>query len=1779
MPSIKLFGTTYALDNTASDYDLGVARLRLQLVPGPAVKIWIDGPFAGLAFKQLTFKLCCTIVGEEVQLNPGNAVWTGDADIKIGAGTTPLGITRIVAPAPDPEFGLVLETSQANAFGAAMDEAGKGFLTYAEWKKDWMSTLMSLDATANVVEIWPRGGNPSLTIKERFGPTPSDPMVQQDFAAERLRLLDGAFEVAFWPASGAIYLNADVLDPTRKFDAVANGFHFQHVVSEAYLVSAFLFKGGQWLSDGWSLLPADRSGASRLAAPALKDEHGHPLIFSISERLPLSGRQGHVKPTPDPRGETNRAVVIGKAGQTVTANAKMETVDPVAVYSASRTPVKLSNQRLQTPYWVQGRNTPLQSKRPREILGFAADAVLVLDSPQKKGAVGRRDPHDVTLTFTPLRDAARGLRFVFPTVEMPLQTRGPYASTFAMDLPEQVTLQLVGEIKSLEVSRRVATAAVPKIVLPLLDAKWAFSDLGSSPISGDGLAELGAKWLQELDERARGAFPKPIPTTYTHIEGLRVEPDPLSLQRMIAPAPSTSKDPSGAVDKRSVGLVTTVLASEAKAIGAAAKSAALALSQPGTSAQFLFGGAPALTNLKPLAAPAAAVPNPFHEAAAALESGRRGFDGPLEDFFWFWVGDPRGTLPADWAEARRALWDYLVGLRPRLPSPDDWDFDDLVEASERLESARYALAHNPPDILGFDIYDEALRESSPDEVAELLDPDRGSGPLERLLQFAFAPPTMELANRAVAALGSGTLSAYRQTLQGFVTSKLEDAIRDYFKGAVASPKGLFAELLQGLPPVFDMAQTIWRNRNQLAGQMREELLDLAARYGAELTHEAYRELLKQARDAEVFAQILRDHGLPLARLADLAGEPPDYMIVSRRLRRPLSGDPSSDPNRLHPVDRAAALWNHRFDFCQFGGGKAWDMFLDDQATLIVKLGGERDLEEILEEATTAYTEAGRSDPFALDPVHGSDPVKAFVALLPDELLRKDWRGALLINPKIDLERDPVLKTLCGFSHISARFAAVGGRAPEGLPVNLDVWGRIEKVAEADGWATGDGKPIPAAPSWGGADVAWSLIRFSATVKGTTILAGDISFKLDIRELFGRRFDWGPITVAGTLPPTTGSVTGKPRDFSFAAIFDTPRTLDVQVAFIDQVKLKAIRAGSHDGDTTLDLDADLICRDWDVGTFRLEAPKTVKLADFRIRIPEVEAGRAVAMGLMRSLSFDLGGIRFPIGDARSITLAGLDIRPVGVGLLRGKADEIRTALHAETVPLVEPTFDAETPDKRYGYPYLDTRIEFGRTPALDGSGQFSLVARAGMSVAASDDPGPKPKVGKPGVGLASLSGRELKISLFRLITLEFESIDAGVFDLAGGKKAGVIWADGFNISLLSWQLFKKEDDPAKKKARTLVYAHDTTDEKNRGFLAWYAAPGATEGFFTLQWLLIGQNINPGQTLYEGLTALTGSDLAKEMQAVKDLKKKDKFNFELDRKFGWLFGIRFELGELFKPCVLLFQDGVYYGIRLGGPIAKLITGEDDISLAYIPGDTPQLDRFRVALRIAALDLMGAMDSGEIALEWNPAWDFLIDIGQPWRGPNGYMWERAFSIPMGAYEAKFGFFIEKRTSVKAPEDLPPLPSGFKEITLSAGAGFYFGYAYSTRSSIAWVKAGIGVFGVLVGSATLRTPENIGNNPRALLKTSLAKFTVTGALGIYAYGEGGVDVWILSARFRVSAQAFVEVTLVYIPNSRSYLTYTAMLAAAYSASVRVGSGMFSWTFRVSGAVQMQISGSASFG
>jgi hypothetical protein len=241
---------------------------------------------------------------------------------------------------------------------------------------------------------------------------------------------------------------------------------------------------------------------------------------------------------------------------------------------------------------------------------------------------------------------------------------------------------------------------------------------------------------------------------------------------------------------------------------------------------------------------------------------------------------------------------------------------------------------------------------------------------------------------------------------------------------------------------------------------------------------------------------------------------------------------------------------------------------------------------------------------------------------------------------------------------------------------------------------------------------------------------------------------------------------------------------------------------------------------------------------------------------------------------------------------------------------------------------------------------------------------------------------------------------------------------------------------------------------------------------------------------------------------------------------------------------------------------------IALAYIPGKKPELSRFRTEFRCPALDMVGKLRSGLMAMEWAPNWDFVLDFGFPWRVPEGYEWSRAFSMPVGVYEAQFGYFIERRTTLSQSE---------KELTLSAGAGFYLGYKYEVATKLSWIRAGIGIYGVLIGSATLALPES-NNSEQPALKDSLTKLSVTGALGIYAYGEAGVDLWVITARFKVSAQASVTVELVYIPNRGGLMSWNATLSASYSARVTIGCGFLSTPVTKSGSLDFSIVGKSNF-
>ncbi|MBO9110006.1 hypothetical protein J5288_14910 [Agrobacterium sp. S2/73] len=1752
MATLSLFGLDLSIASGGTAQPVfPTLSLTAQLTNGDTrLSVRLDGEIGAVRFANFRSDIDCSKSGDRVALrdddhaaSSGSVTLTvdGQSYLSTAAGVAIIGGQLML----NHEHTLrdeVLEAVTSNPLGA--------FLTLDQLQY-WRASNLRLDLSdvaAPGIDLLSSDNRPRAKLTDQFG-SGSTNRIDQIFQLLGTRIGATGPTILLQPRRGAIYLNADVLDPTTALDARGNGLLFQHVTVEARLEADLAPTINGWKISGWFTAPS----AKRLilGVPALQDEQGHPLVLGIADRLPLCERRGNNRPVTN--GRTNRALVIGRPETVCDFEAELLRVDPLSTYGRERrAPPLASGRTIAPPYWVDNGGALVRNQPPRDIVGWS-----------RNGAIRRGEARlPEAIRFEPYR--ASGGDFLFMQASLIF---GAEAAMLVADLPERAATER-GEEPMPRLRRYRAVGRDATVALPIIDLAWSLADLvGPRQNEVQPLAPMIRDWTRNLDQTLVAAFPRAEVDAFQHIDGHRAMATPQPFARLISTPPVTTMAKGGGRDAAAFALADTILARSA--FMAAQPAALVAAEDPATA--LLFGGSRASDDVA--------------EARGKLDAARQALAPAVEAFFRFWDGVLEDSEPDSTWAARRALRNYLVGEPRTLAAPDDWSLDDLVEASSRLSQARDMVARGPAAILSFEQYADSLADAFPDEVAELIDPAGANTPLSRLFQRVFAPASMEILKRAIEAVCAvkqvTDLAEHLPVLQRFVTAELAEAIASFFQG-VERPSGMIAELLQGLSPIVDQIQALWADHAGYDQAVVEVLDALVERYGPLFTKDVFAAINARKEEATALLDVLNTVGIKLVRLADLSFEPPDFLIASRRIRAAgLSGDTTN----LHPVDRIAALWNHRFDFCVFGGGKAWDMLLDDDTTVIVKLGAGRDIETILREVTQTYSGDGRTDPFALAADgEENDPVHAFASGLALDLRRPEWRGVLIINPTIDLQRDSTMSTLCGFSHLPARYAAVGGQTPEALAgVDLTIWGRIERNAEPTGdWVKSEGEELSGQPEWGAADVGWSMTKFEATIRNTTVLSGEIVFRLDIKELFGRRdLGWDPITVSGAVRESDAASSGEPRDFNLGATFDTPRVLPIDIDFLKELQLRGVRIGRSDGDTTIETDCDLQCQPSTFAGITFEMPDApVRLSDLKIRMPKLSDGRALAMGVRRALSIDLGAIRFPVLSERQLRLAGLEIKPVGVGLIRDLGEAITENLNRETMQVVKPVMADK---ERYAYTFLDTRISFGNGPGLDGGTQLSLVGRLGAPVAS-----PGTAVGKPGFGIASLDARNLKLSLLRILEIEAERLTVDVIPVrdpddqhAAPSTAGVVDVENFNLRLLSWSLFNEGDQ------RRLLFAQQTEKGGSRGFLAWYASgDDESDAFFGLQWLLIARNFDPGEQLLKSLLEEgQQGDVAHERDAISKIITQDEAgNRTLNARIGadqpWLFGIRFDLGELFKPCVLVMQDGRYYGIRLGGPVAKLLTGEDELNFAYIPGAEPSLDRFRTTFRCAAFDLLATMRSGVMALEWSPSWDFLIDCGHPWRGPGGYAWERSFSMPVGTYEAKFGFFVERRTSLAPPAGVPDVLAGQRYVTFSAGAGFYFGYMFEVTGGIAWVRAGIGVFGVLVGSATLRLPEGSNSgNPLTLLKGSLAQLQVVGTLGVYAYGEGGVEVWILSARFRVSAQAFVEVHLTYVPSGRSRISWDAMMSANYSASVRVGSGWFSWTFSVSGSVGMRISGSAAFG
>lgn len=1713
MPILRLFGADLALDYGATDTVIGAARVTATLTAHRVVLV-VKGVIAQTDL-DLTIDANCQTVGNRLTLTALGAA----SVVRTAILAFPDGSTRLL---PSPRLAI---STVANAGVEIADQTGTA-IGYIRQPRRLPSGLQPVGtpsiffypdhAAGARIHCPQNSATHHFIFQDLFSLDPQKVInAEQKIVLTSIRFDANGYEVLLRPFNGAFFAHADVLD-TSSLDE-SNEILFQYALVNGGMTVTNNARDND-LRTVWQAHPA----VNALPAVVLlryQDEHGHPIAARLTDGIaPLIRRQGvevavRYSEAPDQWEAANAALVIGAPPTQGNTSVPVEfcRLDPEALYSEYASGGVTD---IVKPRFIQNGVAPIMNDGPSEIHGLARGAWLrrADRGPALQGSIAI-EPQTLlagkSFFHTDLKiDSTDGWELATLREERDHRPDKPAASS-----PAAVGLYS-------------AASRGGQVSLPAIDLAFSLANMtGDARRTDKGLRlgqgaafAKGVDRLRVMEAQFSGptptVFAPPSITTLQHRSGMRLSPGQQPFARVLDAIPTAalkSADtarPGAELDARQVSPLLAV---------AKVQSSLVFGGDAGTVDQALQALVQPITNARTV-------------AGAALASFERK-----------WRDLSRSLLTEPELEKLRNA--FQIPVRALNAGAD--------RVGEALQVA-IALLSGESDVSDITRDPDALLLMLSETTGEELVTQGGlwssnDPEIQRLWEHAWAPGDMGLLRRVVRYVFDRPNDADLQALFARLVGGTAGVATLWDVLNKPTP-GLVADILQGVDGLWDQVVELWKTSPAIG--------DLRATFGPFLTRDVYQQLLATEGSAAEFLDIIRSElNLNLPSLAALSSEPPDYVLRTKRFTVVRS---------TH--DAIKDLWSQSFDLCALPNGQNtsdqpfWSFFLDGNTTAIVKLSRKRSLPDILTEIVASYGNASLLDPLGLE-----QPLDQFLATLDPDLAAADWVGVLVLRPVADISRDLLLRDLVGFDHITASYVAVGGRKPpvtSGRTPSIDVWAHVFKQRPA-------GQTLPWQSGVEG-DVHLALTKFDVRIRQTQLSAADIQVEIHPRDVWGRKattnFPFEKVTIRGTLdPPQTG---GGERGISFSAFFPTPIDLPINLAFVKKLALNSLRVIRANGSTCIDIDASLHLQDPPAGLkLNLDLGDTaIRLTSFRIPLPALP-GIKIEMGAMRKLTFDLPAASFVLPKPRTFNLFGIELTPTGIGYIRRSTDDAALKRLASDYLWLD-GFKINGAGKNDYIAYIEFSVDFGKSPSFGGMAgglRFDFVTAFRIANGAS--------VSDAYLGFAGVNADDITIDLFRMLTLEIKklSISKAIVKSPDNVRmdAGALLAKNIKLKIFGWS---PTPEGANLDLLMLHSAPKLGQPDMRGTLAFYDGGRNPPGdFFKLYWLLLAHNLELPLSV---LTYLLESgpngnnppdklliELQNPAPAPGSVLRLD--NVKLESEESWLFGLSFRLGELLTRCNLVLSDRHYYGIKLWAPWVEAVFQQESVELAYIPGPTARQDRFRTNLRIPAFDMLGFLKSGEFALEWGVNWDILIDIGFPWRGPNGYDWFRAFSIPVGAYEGKFGFYIEKR-STETPEG--------NEITLSAGVGLYVGYYFAAGDRVAWVRAGIGVFAVLQGSMTFR--DTSGGGGLMALKSTLVAAEITGVVGIFAYGEGGVEVWILSARFRVSAQASVAVTIAYRAGTPCVLKYSASMSAGYSASVRVGSGFCSWTFRVSGQVSMPVSG-----
>ncbi len=1673
----------------------------------------------------------------------------------------------------------------------------------------WMRTEFSFDLKRARVRAKAPGAG--MTIIDSLYSEEEDEEIFRSQRADASDIIIDASGVHIYgtPINGAFMLHPDVFDTraihrgNSRAEGPATNPEDNAILYQYALVNGRLdwtvLKGADRVTQiRWVGHEGDDASDPGMVIFRYQDEHGNPLIIrpvgsdGLRANLRLGYRHGLDTTVAEDDSETsweksNRGIVVtGRASEDGDFDAAvpciLSSLDPVALYSRADD----DYDPIDGPRWLIDGVAPYSKRAPLEIHGMITGARMrcktnFIKQLWEQGALG----HEASLNFREVVDPV-------------LQEVDFYRSELLLGKAEHWELQSQTEERDvyqkvaaapndLLIRGRAATATANEIRLPLIDTKFAFANLTGVDrrhaqtglrLGKGRLAREGRDWSVELNEQFAGespsAFSRPKIGNYTHVTGFGARPSDDQPYETIIEVPPVTARALKESGTQSVGLIASTAPPEGGAVGAAAVAQFERSSEFTFSTDYMFGGL--------------RTPEQIAELEGMLENLGAGAGSVREKFFQLW-NDPSPLSPAA-REGIKVLREILVGLREFDVEPADEEqrIAAHVFYQQKLASVIEELTAGK-EVPGIpfeenDFYLEFFQRMTPEEFGEYW---KNTAPysslLEHLWDYFWAPPSNELFRRALSLLfpelrspGADPsidekIQPYLDALRAEVLPFDVNAWKDIFKGTL---QGFLTDLEQGADVLYREAVRAWKD-------LADEQLDaLREEFGSYLTEDVYKSLLANKEAANQFLAILKEknrviqeYAGTLKDLADLKSATRNYLFFTSKF----------DTKEYSTAKRLLQSKNTKFNLCQLGKSTNWFFLIDEDTTVVVKITRDRSLPDILREIEAEYRTDDRPNPLGvvLDGAlpSGKTPVDMLVERLQVDLLQSDWVGVLLISPTADIGEDKTLRDLAGFEHLKAAYVAIGGRKPQWQapgsstpPISVTANIFKEDPNPRDGKETTN-----TAEGWTG-DTKLALVKFDVTIKDTKVDQGEIIFQLNLQNLLGRSWDKEEdpeqpeiIYVRGDLPKSdSADKDGEPRSFEFGAWFDKPYKAEIDIAFLRRAELAAVTVGQHLGRTAINIDGALVLQQMeDVPGFEMEFKgdvdeMAIELTDFRILLPLFKGGFKREFGTFLPLNFNFPSVRFALPKPRAFNIWGIEFLPQALGFIRGVRKEVNR-LKNEFTWLNDLDFDGVNKT----IPFMELSVDFGKLPEFGGSNLEGLKFKLGLAIDWNLE---QRRIDKVALGIAGLEAKEIRIEFFRLMSLALHEFRLGKFDSKKNPDSdhspteqvtGLVVGD-LDFKILDWEPLGEDEQ-----LELMFLQPNDKNNSNRGMLAHFSSKERSKDFFRLFWLLIGHNLNLNKDILTHLLYdqdVMGHDTLLDQLIEERPGNNDLINAAVTSSEEWLLGASFALGDILDECSFVFQDGRYYGIRLSAFWVPPIFQQRSIELAYIPGTAPNSDRFRTNLRLPFLDYLGVIRSGEFALEWSPNWDFLIDIGYPWNVGNGPNWFRAFAAGNGI-ECKIGWFIDKRTGL-----LPVRNNSGQEgrsLTVSAGFGYYLGYFLGSGNSVAYVRAGIGVFAILQGSVTLENAN--GTNP---FKGSIARLEVKGVIGIFAYGEGGINVWVLSASFRVAAVAAVTSVIVYVRNAPCMLKYSSDMYAYYSASCRVGSGPFKWTFRVSGRVGMGVSG-----